>query len=146
MHYLYYSILSIQDKKFIVWCTFNLKLTTTLIKLAKIIIKCFSQSHQHKHSFKRRLHRIFTCNGNFSYLAVYPKVNKISKVGYILKCKLCFFEKDISRSVFISIRYIWTITIVRDIMLVPKVFLYYLQIWGYHPCMGSLLPADNKYI
>ena len=29
-------------------------------------------------------------------------------------------------------------------MLVPKIFLYYRQMWGYHPFKGSLLPANNK--
>ena len=29
-------------------------------------------------------------------------------------------------------------------MLVPKILLYYPQMWGYHPFKGSLLPANNK--
>ena len=36
------------------------------------------------------------------------------------------------------------IIVVHDIMLVPKVPLYYPQIWRHHPCMDSLLPADNE--
>ena len=40
--------------------------------------------------------------------------------------------------------YLKPVTLVHDIMPVSKVLLYHPQMWGYHPCMGSLLPADNK--